>query len=91
VSTPFGGHPSFAQYIAWAESEGCSIKQGVANGADGRPYSVTQIIAPDGKHWVTEVGMQHSDYLVPTAISRLDRRLGMKSPFMSFPHPEDSN
>jgi hypothetical protein len=89
MSTPFGGHPTFAAYIAWAESQGCTVKQGIANGTDGRPYSVTQIVAPGGKEWVTEVGMQHGDYLVPTTISRLDRRLGLRSPFTAFPHPDD--
>lgn len=91
MSTPFGGHPTFAQYCAWAQSQGCTIKQGVGTGADGRPYSVTQIATADGRRWVTEVGTQHGDYLVPTTISRLDRRLGMKSPFTSFPHPDEGN
>ena len=89
MSAQFGGHPTFAQYCAWAQSQGCTIKQGVGAGEDGRPYSITQIMAPDGKHWVTEVGTQHTDYLVPTTINRLDERLGMRSPFTSFTHPDD--
>jgi hypothetical protein len=88
VAFPFGGHPSFAQYIQWAvEQEKCEVRSGIVNDEKGRPHSVTQIIAPS-KKWVTVVGTQHSEYLVPTMIAYLDRRLGIKSPFFSLDFPE---
>ena len=87
MSMPFGGHPTLAQYMAWAKEEGCEVKQGVVYNDNGQPYSITKIIAPSGK-WVHEVGTQHGDYLVPTTIARLDRRLGLASPFFSI-DPDD--
>lgn len=88
TSQPFGGHPTLAQYCVWAESEGCTTVQGVGLGDDGRPYSITKIISPDKKRWVIEAGTQHKEYLVPTTVERLDRRLGLKSPFFSLPEPD---
>jgi len=83
MSAPFGGHPSFAQYLAWAKEQGCTIGHGVLMTKDGRSMSVTKITAPSGK-WVHEIGTQHGEYLVPTTISRLDRRLGLTSPFFAI-------
>jgi hypothetical protein len=84
-AAPFGGHPTLAEYAEWARQQGCIIEQGL-NIKGGRAISVTKIVAPSGK-WVIEVGTQHDDYLVPTTVNRLDRRLGLRSPFPSMPHP----
>ena len=84
MSSPFGGHPTFQQYLEWARTEaGCEIKQGVIQDDEGRPFNITKIVAPSGKH-VIEVGIQHTEFLVPTTIGRLDRRLGLTSPFFSI-------
>jgi hypothetical protein len=37
---------------------------------------------------VIEAGTELDDYLVPTTVDRLDRRLGLKSPWPSIPHPD---
>jgi hypothetical protein len=41
---------------------------------------MTRIVAPSGRH-VVEVGTNDDDVLVPTTVGRLDRRLGLDSPF----------
>lgn len=81
MAHPFGGHPTFAQYLGWAKKQGCEIKQGIIHGDDG-PYNLTLIAAPSGRHYI-DVGTQHSDRLLPTTIARLDRRLDMESPWFS--------
>jgi hypothetical protein len=81
---PFGGHPTFRQYLTWAIKAGCKVETGVGDTEDGRPVTVTIIVAPDGRK-STDVGTQYDDRLVPTTVARLDRQLGMKSPFTSLP------
>lgn len=83
-AAPFGGHPTFGQYLAWAQSEGCEIKSGIAYNRKKRAHSVTIIVAPSGRR-VVEIGVQVGDFLTPTGLSRLDRRLGIKSPYFSLP------
>lgn len=80
---PFGGHPLFAQYIAWAIEQGCSVQSGIITDSRGRPHAITRIVAPDG-NWVIEATDQ-KEYLAPSAVSRLDRRLGLKSTFAGLP------
>ena len=46
---PFGGYPTFAQYIDWAISRGCKVQVGVDT---QRSIGVTKIISPDGEKWV---------------------------------------
>lgn len=87
MSFPFGGHPTFARYLAWATEQGCTVQTGYTVDGHGRTHTLTRIVSPNGK-WVVEAGTQQSDYLVPTTIARLDRRLGLTSPFLSLPHPE---
>jgi hypothetical protein len=82
---PAGGHPTLAQYIAWAEQQGCQVShRRVRN--NGRSVCVTKFRAPSGRG-VLEVGTELTDYLVPTTVDRLDRRLGLRSPWPSIPHP----
>lgn len=85
MAAPFGNSPTFSQYLEWARlEESCDYQSGVTSDQDGRSYTMTKIEAPSGK-WTVEVGLQHSEKLVATTISRLDRRLGLKSPFFSLP------
>ena len=84
MSNPFGGHPTFAQYLQWTkEEEGCTIQTGVRTIRDGQMVSLTIIQHPNGNH-VMEPGTSQHDYLVPTQIAYLDRRLGIASPFFSI-------
>lgn len=81
---PFGGHPTLYEYCQWAIREGCKVTSAVASDTDGRPTTVTIIEAPDGRK-AAEIDTQMDDRLVPTSITRLDRRLGLQSPFAKLP------
>jgi hypothetical protein len=80
MASPFGGHPTFAQYIEWAVKQGCSVESGVDT---LQLVSITKITAPSGK-WVIEAGTLPNDLLMPTTIGRLDRRLGLSSPWFGI-------
>lgn len=83
---PFGGHPTFAEYLVWAHQQGCEVQSGVDS---QRSVAITRIVAPNG-NWVIEATPQ-KEFLLPTTIGRLDRRLGLKSPWFSLPleqHPD---
>mgnify|MGYP003394684193 CR=1 FL=1 len=84
MSMPFGGHPTFGEYIAWTKSQKCEISFGVAYDSDGTMHKITKIVAPSGR-WVIEVGTDQTDFLVPATIWHFDRRLGIASPFFSLP------
>ena len=81
VAFPFGGHPTFAQYLEWVISQGCKVLSGVDT---EHSVLVTKITAPSGKTAI-EVGTRPHDFLVPTTIGRLDRRLGLISPWFGAP------
>jgi hypothetical protein len=81
VAYPFGGHPTFADYLAWAIQQGCKIQSGVDT---QHSIGVTKITAPSGK-WVIEPGTLPNDRLMPTTVGRLDRRLGLISPWFGLP------
>jgi hypothetical protein len=80
---PFGGYPTFGQYVERTVQQGCTVKRGVVV-VEGEPYSVTRIFNPPGKKWVTEIETHYTDFLVPTTVGRFDRRLGLRSPFFSL-------
>jgi hypothetical protein len=81
MAFPFGGHPTFAQYLQWAINQGCTVESGVDT---KHSISLTKIAAPSGK-WAIESGLLPTDFLVPTTIGRLDRRLGLVSPWFALP------
>jgi len=83
VAAPFGQHPTFAQYLAWAQQQGCRVTTGYGYASNKRPYGVTKIVRVDGV--VVIEATQHDEYLTPTAIARLDRRLDLQSPWFSPP------
>lgn len=73
MSTPFGGHPTFLQYLNWTILVGCTTKHGVAYTDDGGATRLLLIEAPNG-NWMAVVGMADSERLLPTTIARFDRR-----------------
>ena len=81
MAFPFGGHPTFAQYLAWAVEQGCKTQSGVDT---EQSISVTKIVAPSGK-WAIVAGIMPTERLVPTTIGMLDRRLGLISPWFGSP------
>jgi hypothetical protein len=80
MAFPFGGHPTLAEYIEWARTQGCTTFSGVDT---RQSIPVTKITAPSGK-WVIEAGTLQTDRLTPTTIGRLDRRLGLVSPWFGL-------
>src|SRR6266568_473654 len=87
VAFPFGGYPTFGQYVEWAVQQGCMVKTDLFL-VKGEPYSATRIFHPSGKKWVTDIGTQQEEFLMPTTVARFDRRLGFKSPFFSLDFPD---
>ncbi len=84
MAYPFGGHPTFAEYLRWAREQGCSVQTGVVQAGVHRSQGVTRIGSPNGRLWVIEAGTEQTEILLPTSIARLDRRLGLKSPWFSI-------
>jgi hypothetical protein len=82
VAFPFGGHPTFSQYLQWAVSEGCKVEHGIDT---EQSIGVTKIISPDRSKWVIQAGTLHNEHLTPTDVGRLDRRLGLISPWFGAP------
>lgn len=76
MAAPFGGHSKFAAYLIWASRNGCKVQSLLLGGVP-----MTKITAPSGK-WVFETMDQH-EYMTATTVWRLDRRLGLASPFFS--------
>ena len=79
---PFGGHPTLSDYIRYAGQQGCTIQYG---------YGVQDIVdiiiitnPANDKHVIVS-GVQQSEHLAPSEVSRLDRRLGLNSPFAKQP------
>lgn len=83
MANPFGGHPTFGEYKAWAQKEGFKIDCGIGHGPDGSPKEFVVITTPEGKH-LTVVDILDGDYLLPTDIDRFDRRLHKNSPWVSW-------
>ena len=82
MAQPFGGHPRLGEYMRWAAEQGCSCQTGV-DPDENKPFVL--INNPNGGGRAVIAGMDQSDYLSPAEVSRLDRRLGLQSPFAKLP------
>lgn len=83
MAYPFGGHPNLAKYLDWAREQGFSAQSGYAQDSSGKSHPVTKI-KKDGGPSVIVSGISQKEFLTPTSIGNLDRRLGIKSPFFSL-------
>lgn len=79
---PFGGHPTLAQYLEWAVSQGCKLQHGVDT---DNSVGIIKITSPDTSKWVIIAGLLPNDRLTPTDVGRYDRRLGLISPWFGVP------
>jgi hypothetical protein len=78
MSYPFGGHPTFAEYLNEVHNvHEFNAQSGFATTANGRTVSRTRVYK-DGGPSVIIVGKKPNDRLEPTYIAQLDRRLGIK-------------
>lgn len=84
MAFPFGGHPRLADYILQAKKDhGATAQSGSASDENGKPHCVTKISLPSGKS-VVVAGVEQTEYLVPSMVGYLDRRLGINSPWFSI-------
>ena len=86
MAFPFGGHPRFQEYIAWAVGEGCICNTGVGH-VGGKMHTFTILENPvNGKHTIESI--PNEEFLAPTKVGALDRRLGLDSPFTKRDIPD---
>lgn len=83
MSFPFGGHPNLATYIAWLmEEHRGTMQSGYMTDRKGNTHSITKLALPNGRS-VVVVGVGQKEFLVPSMVGYLDRRLGVKSKWFS--------
>jgi hypothetical protein len=83
MSFPFGGHPNLASYIFWLKEEHQGTAQSrYTTDKKGQSHALTKLSLPNGKS-VVVVGVTQSEYLAPSMVGYLDRRLGVTSPWFS--------
>lgn len=79
MAAPFGGHPRLIEYLAWCSQQGCTMTSGFKK--KGEVVVTFNVVrSDDGKH-VVIAGIGNNEFLVPTMVAYLDRRLGLNSPF----------
>ena len=82
MAVPFGGHPTLAEYMHWIWECGGSCQSGIAQ-VGGRMHTVTKITADNG-NVVIVTDSKQTEHLVASMVGYLDRRLGVKSPWVSL-------
>lgn len=83
MSFPFGGHPNFASYIFWLkENHQGTAQSGYTTDRKGKSHALTKLSLPSGAS-VVVVGVTQGEFLAPSMVGYLDRRLGVKSPWFS--------
>jgi len=83
MPTPFGGHPNLAKYLIWLRDEhNIWFQSGTAVGKNGGNLPLIRIVGKLGP--INIVGMKQTEFLSPSQVDNLDRRLGIKSPW-GFP------
>lgn len=71
---------TLAEYCAWANSAGCSVKSNIFVGQTGYAERVVKMSASTLSR-ALEVGILDRDVLAPTTLARLNRRLGLQRLF----------
>ena len=84
MALPFGNIPTVAEYLNWAREQGCTINTGFRVITGDLSREAIRIIAPSGQRVIFYVHNQ-KERLLPTQIDYLDRRLGLDSPWESWP------
>lgn len=83
MAAPFGGHPNLATYIVWLkETHQGSAQSGYRTDQGGKSHGLTKLSVPSGKS-VVLVDVSQGEFLAPSMVGYLDRRLGVKSPWFS--------
>jgi hypothetical protein len=74
--------------MRWAQDQGCVVNSGYCKAPDGTMQPITRFerVSDDGTIWFdVEIGTEQWENLAPTTVGRLDRQLGLKSPYPSIP------
>lgn len=80
MAFPFGGHPRLADYVEWARTEcDCTYQSGYSKVGNHVETFVCIENPANGKHTIEFIPFD--EYLTPSTVSALDRRLGLDSPF----------
>lgn len=74
--------------MRWANDQGCDCKCGIVTTSNGETVTPVYIVAPSGK-FVHHVENSQADRLSPSIVRMLDRRLGLKSPWIHFGFGDD--
>ena len=84
MSLPFGPCCKLSEYLAWALTQKCEVKHGIAPKFE----PLVKIIAPSGR-WAIVYNKKPSDSLPHRYVATLDRNLGLESPFPKTPEPSE--
>jgi len=77
------GHPQSGAYIDWFRTNhNGTARSGYAVDHTGASHLLTRLSLPSGKS-VVVVGVNQNDYLAPSMVGYLVRRLGVESPWFS--------
>lgn len=79
MAFPFEQRPTLQEYLDWASKNGCKY----GTGPDPSGLTVIRILGLDGRFMYSVIPLD--ERLSPTAVSNLDRRLGVDSPFSGAP------
>ena len=79
MPAPFAKSPKLREYLEWAVSEGCNVRDGYREA-----HTVIRIEAPSGRlALLARIGRDET--LPHSKVANLDRQLGMDSPFPKTP------
>ncbi len=90
MAHPFGGHPSLAKYLEFARENGFTVRSGYCTDSSGKAHTVTKVFKEGGPSVIVS-GLGQDEFLVPTQVGNLDRRLGLNSPFFSVDDSDTGN
>ncbi len=81
MAFPFGGHPNLRKLIEWAEQNGCEIIMQNRTRKNGQSYRALVIQKTGTTVSMTIVNPDWDELFLPTMVSNVQRRLGIKMPF----------
>lgn len=87
MAFPFGGHPTLAAYMHWAREQGFRAQSIAASDERGKTHTAIKL-SKEGGRSVVVVGVKQHEHLAPSMVGYLDRRLGVKSPWISVDTPD---
>lgn len=85
MAHPFGGHPTFQEYLNWLRGKGFNYKTGYIKSPSGKNMFAIWIESPKGETLLSVPGIELDERLAPSMIEKFDRRLEVQSPFATRP------